>query len=164
VNCLESDAKSGAHRTWRIGRIAAGTIGLGFAILYLIEGSSLPFGRMRAPGPGVFPMFVGGLFAIICVAVIVDALLTREPGQTTYPEGPHLRRLLLVSGSFVVYVSLLKVIGFPVATVAFVICFARLVGNVSWVSAAIGGVGLTAAVWSIFTLVLGVRLPVGIWS
>ncbi|MDO9524838.1 MAG: tripartite tricarboxylate transporter TctB family protein [Gemmobacter sp.] len=161
---MESNAQSGAHRTWRNGRIAAGALGLGFAVVYLVEGNNLTLGRMRSPGPGVFPLVVGVLFALVSIGVIFDALTTREPGVSSYPKGADLRRLLLVSGAFVVYVALLMVIGFPVATLAFVICFARLVGNVSWFRAVLGGVGLSATVWVIFTLILGVRLPAGIWS
>ncbi len=164
MNCLDSEADSGAHRTWRTGRIAAGALGLIFSILYLIEGNSLPFGRMRAPGPGVFPMFVGVLLALVSLGVILEAIVTREPGRTTYPYGPDMRRLLLVSGCFVLYVALLMTIGFLAATIFFVTCFGRFVGNVSWVRAGIGGLGIALTVWAVFTLVLGVRLPAGIWS
>lgn len=164
VNCLETETGSDAIRTWRIGRMAAGALGLVFVVLYLFEGSSLPFGQMRAPGAGVFPIFVGTMFGFVCIGVMLEAAFTREPGTTSYPVGPDLQRLLLVSLCFVLYVALMVVIGFPIATVAFVACFARLVGKVSWLRATLSGMVLSASVWSIFTLVLGVRLPAGFWS
>lgn len=164
MNCLHRKAQSGAYRTWRIGRIVAGVFGLVFSVLYLIEGNGLTFGEMRAPGPGVFPMFVGVLFALVSLGAIVEALVTKSPGETSFPAGPDLRRLLLVSGCFVLYVVLLLVAGFVPSTILFMACFARLVGNVSWVRAVLGGIGVALAVWGIFTLVLGVRLPAGIWS
>jgi len=164
VNWLLSKTDTDAHRTWRIGRIAVGVAGLVFSVLYLVEGNSLSFGQMRAPGPGVFPMFVGVLFALVSLAAVVEAVFTRSPGETRYPAGPDLRRLLLVSGCFVLYVSVLLILGFLISTILFVTCFSRLVGRVSWLRATIGGVGISLAVWSVFTLVLGVRLPAGIWS
>ena len=144
--------------------MAAGALGLAFVVLYLFEGSSLPFGQMRAPGAGVFPIFIGTIFGLVCIGVMQEAAYTREPGTTRYPVGPDLQRLLLVSLCFVLYVTFLVVIGFPIATVAFVVCFARLVGKVSWLRATLGGVVLSASVWTIFTLVFGVRLPAGFWS
>lgn len=138
--------------------------GLVFSVLYLIEGNSLAFGEMRAPGPGVFPMFVGVLFGLVSLGAIVEAVFTRSPGETVYPAGPDLKKLLLVSGCFVAYAALLLVAGFLVATILLVACFARLVGSVSWLRAFMGGAGVALTVWGVFTLVLGVRLPAGIWS
>lgn len=164
MNCLPSKHHTDALRTWRIGRIAVGVAGLVFSVLYLIEGNNLAFGELRAPGPGVFPMFLGVLFALVSLATIVEAVFTRSPGETAYPVGPDLKRLLSVSGCFVLYVALLLTAGFLASTILFVACFARLVGSVSWVRALIGGAAVALAVWGVFTLVLGVRLPAGIWS
>jgi hypothetical protein len=149
-------------RTWRIGRAAAGAVGLVCAIIYLLEGRNLPFGRMNAPGPGVFPLFVGVIFAVVSAWVIADALLTRSPGRTSFPKGRDLRRLLTVFGAFCVYVVLFNVVGFLVSTVALAIVFTRAVGEISWLKAAAWSVLVTGLVWGAFVVLLGVRLPAGI--
>lgn len=161
---MASEATARETRAWRIGRAAAGALGLIFAVVYLVEGRNLALGRMGAPGPGVFPLVVGILFALVSIAVIADALLTRRAGRTAFPEGQNLRRIALVFGIFVAYVSLLTVLGFLIATAVLVTLYTRLASKVSWLWAAASGVGVTFAVWMVFAFFLGVRLPAGIWS
>jgi putative tricarboxylic transport membrane protein len=161
---LANEATARGSRTWRVGRATAGALGLAFAVFYLLEGRDLPLGRMGAPGPGVFPLGVGVIFALVSVGVIADALLTRRPGTASFPEGRDLTRLVLVAGGFVAYVLLLNVFGFVIATFVLVAAFTRLVGNVSVLTAGASGVGVTLAVWAVFTLFLGVRLPSPMWG
>jgi putative tricarboxylic transport membrane protein len=161
---MASDAPKQGIRTWRAGRATVGALGLVFAILYILEGQSLNFGRMRAPGPGIFPLIVGVIFALVSAGVIADALLSKSAGRATFPKGEDLKRLVVVFVSFVAYAALFNILGFPVTTVALVTIFTRVVGNISWPKAAISGVGMTFLMWATFVLLLGVRLPTGIWS
>ena len=161
---MQSDGSAREARTWRTGRAAAGALGLIFAILYLLEGQGLPLGRMRAPGPGIFPLIVGIIFAAVSIGVIIDALKSQHPGQVSFPKGEDLTRVLLVSGSFLLYVVLMDVLGFIVSTLGLVLCFTKIVGKVSWPVAIASSAFVTLAVWAVFVLALGVRLPTGIWS
>lgn len=151
-------------RTWRIGRATAGAVGLVCAIVYLLEGQKLPFGRMNAPGPGVFPLFIGIIFAAVSAWVIADALLSKQAGEASFPKGDGLKRVLTVFGAFALYVVLFNILGFLVASVLLVIVFTRVVGGISWLKAAAWGVVVTGVVWGGFVLLLGVRLPTGIWA
>src|SRR5690606_8687075 len=152
VKSLPSEAPAQGTRTWRIGRAAAGALGLVFSLLYLFEGRNLDVGRMAAPGPGIFPLVVGVIFALVSVGVILDALLSKSAGSVTFPKGEDRKRLLIVFAAFVVYVALFTVLGFPVATVVLVTLFTRLVGNISWLKAAACGIGVTLLVWGSFVL------------
>lgn len=151
-------------RTWRIGRAVAGALGLAFALLYLSEGRELALGRMAAPGPGVFPLIVGIIFALVSISVIADALFSKDAGSLSFPKGEDRRRLVIVFIAFAVYAALFNVVGFPIATVALVVLFTRLVGNISWLKAVACGVGVMLLVWGAFVLLLGVRLPTGMWG
>lgn len=119
---------------------------------------------MDAPGPGIFPLVVGILFALVSLGVIADALLTKETGTATFPTGPGLRRILVVSAAFVAYVLLLSVLGFPLATALFVAFYSRVVGGVSWLWSLVAGVAVAAGVWLVFGFLLEVRLPEAFWS
>lgn len=163
MRSLASDSAARSARTWRIGRAAAGALGLIFGILYLLEGQNLALGRMRAPGPGVFPLVVGVIFVLVCIGVIADALWSKQPGSVDFPKGQDLNRLVIIFGSFVVYVAVLNVFGFLLATVLLVTVFTRLVGDIPWLKATACGVGVTLLVWSAFVVLLGVQLPAGIW-
>lgn len=150
-------------RTWRTGRATAGALGLMFALLYLTEGRNLEFGRLSAPGPAVFPLIVGLLLAAVSIGVIADAVLSREPGRASFPKGTDLRRIGAAFGLFVAYIVLFNLLGFLVATALLVAAYTRIVGRVAWWQSATCAVGLTASVWIVFVLILGVRLPWGIW-
>ena len=136
-------------RAWRIGRAMPGALGLLFSGIYLLEGRGLRMGTMDAPGPGIFPLVVGILFALVCLGVIADAMLTREPGTASFPKGQDLKRVVVVFGAFVVYVLLLEVLGFLVATTLFVALYTRVVGKVSWLKSVLSGACVAAAVWAI---------------
>ena len=151
-------------RTWRTGRTAAGALGLLFSGVYLLEGRDLTMGTMDAPGPGVFPLVVGVLFALVSLAVIADALLTTEGGTAAFPKRQDLKRLLVIFGAFVAFVLLLEVLGFPIATTLFVTFYTRVVGKIPWLQSVVCGAGVAAAVWAVFDLLLEVRLPEAIWS
>jgi putative tricarboxylic transport membrane protein len=161
VQALPRSRHAGA---WRNGRAAAGALGLLVAGAYLVEGWGLRSGSMDAPGPGIFPLVVGLLFALVSLGVIVDALLAKEPGAATFPTGPDLRRLLIISAAFVTYVVLLNVLGFALATAFFVAFYSRLVGSVSWLWSLVAGVGMAAVVWLVFDFLLEVHLPEAIWN
>lgn len=164
MTSLASEVSAQNVRTWRIGRAAAGAVGLACAIIYLLEGQKLAFGRMNAPGPGVFPLLVGIMFAAVSAWVIADALLSKQAGAASFPKGDGLKRLLAVFGAFVAYVVLFNILGFLVASVLLVIVFTRVVGGISWLKAVAWGVVVTGVVWGGFVLLLGVRLPAGVWA
>ncbi|WMT89376.1 tripartite tricarboxylate transporter TctB family protein [Pelagibacterium sp. H642] len=151
-------------RTWRIGRAAAGALGLIFSLVYLFEGKNLDLGRMGAPGPGIFPLIVGVILALVSVGVIADALLTRRAGSAGFPKGENLKRLAVIFGAFLIYVGVINVVGFLAATVSLVTFYTRMVGHISWLKAVICGIGVTAVVWAAFVLILGVRLPTAMWG
>jgi len=159
---MASNALAEGTRLWRTGRAVTGALGLIFSILYLVEGRNLELGRLGAPGPGIFPLIVGVIFALVSAGVIADALLSKTPEKVTFPKGDDRKRLVIVYVSFAIYAALFKVVGFLFATVALVTIFTRIVGNVSWPKALICGLGLTCLMWVLFVLLLGVRLPTGI--
>nr|WP_282568079.1 tripartite tricarboxylate transporter TctB family protein [Devosia sp. 919] len=135
-----------------------------FALIYLFEARTLPLGRMNAPGPGIYPVVVGSILALVSVAVIAGALWSRVAGTTAFPTGKDLRRVATAFGAFVLYVALLNVAGFIVATPLLVTFYTRIVGKISWFKAAASGIGLTLLIWAIFVFVLGVRLPTSLWG
>jgi putative tricarboxylic transport membrane protein len=164
VRALASSAQSGRTGAWRNGRAVAGALGLLLGGGYLIEGWSLKWGSLSAPGPGIFPLVVGVLFALVSLGVMVEALFATTPGAAAFPSGPDLRRLVIVSAAFVAYVFLLNVFGFLLATALFVAFYCRVVGSVSWVWSLVAAFGVAIVVWLVFGFLLEVPLPEAIWS
>ncbi|MBM9593161.1 tripartite tricarboxylate transporter TctB family protein [Roseitranquillus sediminis] len=149
---------------WRTGRTVAGVLGLAFSGVYLLEGRTLDFGTMDAPGPGIFPLAVGILMAVVSLGVIAEARTTREPGKLHLPAGYDATRLLSVFTALVVFVLALSVLGLPIAAFLFVAFYVRLVGRVTWAASVLSGAGVAIGVYVVFEVLLGVRLPDPVWA
>ena len=113
------------------------------------------------PGPRAFPFLLGGLLAILGVA------LTFQPG----PEGPGLhaagdgRRLAVITfGLLIAYAFVLDKAGFIASTIALMIALmAGILGLRRWVLIGSLAVGFTVTCWAVFVSLLGVPLPGGSW-
>lgn len=161
---MPSNALAPTDRARRSGRIAVGILGLACSAIYLFEGRGLRLGTMAAPGPGVFPLVVGILFALVSLAVVIQAWRGRDEGKASFPAGADLRRLLIMALAFLAYVGLLTFLGFTLSSALFVAFYCRVVGRVSWLLSLAAGVGVSITVWLIFGFLLEVRLPTAFWS
>ena len=63
---------------------------------------------------------------------------------------------------FLAYLLLLEPVGYLLATVAFITVEARLLGSRAWLRDLIVSVVITASVYTVFNLLLGIRLPAGL--
>ncbi|MQA03811.1 MAG: tripartite tricarboxylate transporter TctB family protein [Streptosporangiales bacterium] len=147
----------------RRGRFVVGAVTFVSAVAYTIEAFRLSFGTMGQPGPGFYPRVVGiGLLAVSLLTCL-EALLTRSvSGSLMLPTGSARRKVLIVLGSMVLYVVLLPVLGQYIVSSAFFVGMLRLLGKMSWLKAAIGGVVLGVAISAFFLEVLAVRPPTGL--
>jgi hypothetical protein len=140
-------------------RVAALVLFIGFAA-YGVHGHSFQSSLgVDVVGPGFFPTAVGVLGAALSALL----LLRREaaPAGAGRPSLlPELRALLPV-GLMLAYVLSLDFLGFPIATLAFLVLAGRALGAPTWLSAGILGIlGTTVAVL-LFHFGLGLRLPQG---
>ena len=137
---------------------SAALLVLGLAGLY--EASSLAFGTVRQPGSGFFPTLVCVLIVVFSGMALADPH-ARGPAEDADGAPGTEARVWLVVGSLVVYVGLLKPIGFPIATAVLLLLLLRGIGKARWaVSAPAALVGAAACYWG-FTR-LGVPLPAGV--
>ena len=66
------------------------------------------------------------------------------------------------AGAFLVYIALLAPVGYLLATAVFIPVEARLLGSRSWRRDVIAGLVITAAIYAVLGLLLGLRLPAGV--
>tara|TARA_B100000678_G_C18148393_1_gene477840 strand:- start:820 stop:1092 length:273 start_codon:yes stop_codon:yes gene_type:complete len=71
---------------------------------------------------------------------------------------------VLSAAVFLIYLILLDVVGYLAATVPFVTIESRLLGSRAWRRDLIVSVAITASVYALFQLVLGFRLPPGLFG
>jgi putative tricarboxylic transport membrane protein len=141
-------------RTWDL------TLGLVFAtagIALAVVGWRLPEGVAGIPGPGFFPMLIGGALAALGCALAVSA----QAAEGVYWEHgwrhPYLQQALLVILLLATYAALWNAVPFAVRTPVLLVALYR-VFRVRWPLAVLVAVVTTGVLGAIFTLLLRVRL------
>ena len=124
---------------------------------------SLPryFGR-QGMGPGAFPTWIAAL--LICCGVLVVVKLVRQGGLAVWeawPRGPALWRVLLAGLSMVVYLAVMGVTGFWLASSLLLLFHLRVLGHYSWRIAIPVAIVAALLIAYIFGVLLFMPLPPG---
>lgn len=113
------------------------------------------------PQPGYFPFYIGLLICFAGVAVLVGALRDRSLASKSFVSRDSLKKILTVLMPTVVYVALIKYLGFYVASTVYVAYFMWQLGNYSWIKIAPVAVGVSVVFFLIFETWFQVPLPKG---
>ena len=148
----------------RLGRAVIGVVALLASIGYLVMALRMPLGTMASPGPGTFPTGVG-ILAIICSLIVIgeSVIGKSESGTVSWPKGHELKLCGIFMGSLLGYVLLLPLLGHYVTSSIYVFAFLRFAGRLSWTRSAIVGLIMGAGLTFVFTELLDIALPLGIW-
>jgi len=116
----------------------------------------------RGPGAGLFPFVVGILWGVLSVAWLVQI----TTGHSTGVEGSFFeslqgaRRVALLAGGIILLAIALPILGFQLATFAFVAAFLGLYGRHHWILTLAIALGASFGLFTGFTRLLDVTLPV----
>lgn len=141
----------------------AGLACLTGSLLLLWVSRALPQPALVPIGPGFYPRILLGVTAALSVALLVSDLWRRG----RHPERPPVNyRLVLVAfGIFTVYVFLLPLVGYRVATVLFVGVLQATLDPPrtarAWALVAASAVGCMLVTYYLFEAYLNVLLPRG---
>ena len=154
---LRSDPK-------RLGRLILGIVSLLLSIGYFVMALRMPQGELSSPGPGMFPMGVGVAAIVVSVIVVFESLLGRsESGSISWPRGHELKQCGIFLGTLVGFVLLLPLLGQYISATLYVALFLKFAGRLSWIRAIIFGLVIGAGLTFIFSELLDIALPRGIW-
>lgn len=118
------------------------------------------FMKNGVPGAALFPF----LTAVFIAGCGVTLLLAPGDAQPNWPTGAVRAKLVGSLGALVLYVILVPIIGFAIASAIFLATLIGWWGKYRpWVAALIGG-GIAGAMYVVFTLLLEVPLPAAFWS
>lgn len=127
------------------------------ACIAIFEASHLPFGTIRAPDAGFFPLSLSTLFLVFAVGIFVNSFLAAsEPAEFSSRSW----YVVIAACAFIIYaVSVVKV-GFVLATVIIMLVLMRGLGGMSWTRALL--IAIPGVVVSYIGFIeLGVPLPRG---
>ncbi|MET0651412.1 MAG: tripartite tricarboxylate transporter TctB family protein [Hyphomicrobiaceae bacterium] len=158
----------------RLGRDGiAGLIGLAVSLLLLPQALNLPKLPIVPVGPGFYPTIVLVFMALTSALLLLqDVRAQRQAAVASADATPPVPRAYgLVAAAFAavaVYIALLPLIGFRLATVLFVAAFQVILelprtlhGGVMVAAIAVGTSAVTYTVFNNYLLVL---LPRGTWT
>lgn len=133
-------------------------------VLLVLAGDLDRFGRQGQLGPGFWPKGVLIGLSLACLAKLVGDW--RAPGrrgmEAPAPAAPVARATLLAAvGLILLYVFVTPLLGFPLATAAFIACFMALAGARTAGKIAGGAVIGTIGLLYLFVRVVYLPLPKG---
>ena len=146
-----------------------------FGLLFLFYGLQYPFDELANPGPGVFPFLVGAVLVILAGSQFLRSIKKKIAQRGRENEGTDGTRSLLdtlrdsgearvvfMIAVFVVYLLLVKWVGFFVSNFFFVILSSRLLGSKNWMNPSILSVGIGLFCYLLFEVWLKISFPKGI--
>ena len=141
--------------------IVAGAL-LAFGAAAIHEAAQLPFGSVRSPGPGFFPLWASVVMEGLALILLAQILFRRAPAGVGEPAG----RLAKVGALLVVlaaYVFFLEPLGYLLLTFLLLLFMLRVTDPQRW-SVALS-ISAIAAVGSyvLFAVWLSVPLPQGLF-
>ena len=131
-----------------------------------------PEGEYAAVGPRAFPVAIGLALAVSAIWIRFrpsaggDAA-SMAADHRVLPAGgasADWRAAAPAAAAFLAYIALLAPVGYLLATAVFIPLEARLLGSRSWRRDVIAGVAVTAAIYAVLGLLLGLRLPAGVFG
>jgi putative tricarboxylic transport membrane protein len=160
----------------RLGRDGiAGLIGLATSLFLLPFSFGLPKLPIVPIGPGFYPALVLVFMALASLVLVLQDLVAQRRAPATVSDEPApvqpKRNYGLVLASFVVvaiYIALLPLLGFRIATALFVAAFQLVLERPTtmrqWAIQLAIAVGTAAVTYLVFERYLSVILPRGSWT
>ncbi len=138
----------------------------GFVLLalsgYVIwESLQMPQSATFGPGVGFLPFWLGALLAVLALILLVNAWRRPEDPQERppFPGKKALISVSLVLAGLAAYIILMEWLGFVVNTVLLVTFLLKGVERERWPMTLLIAVLTTAALYIIFRVLLGIKLP-----
>jgi putative tricarboxylic transport membrane protein len=137
----------------------AGLVLLGLAAAAAWQGSALTVGTPRHMGPGMLPLVLSALLALL--GVILIGLGVRQGPML--PDRWPLRGPLFILGSAVVFGLAVRPLGLAVAGPLLILVGAFASEETRWTEVALFAVGMTVFCVGLFKYLLSLPIPLAPW-
>ena len=139
---------------------------LGGVILYFSAQLGIGFKQKGGTESGTWPAIMGGVLLVAAVILLVMTLVKRKKYEEMEValHFPANMRVYIMMGIFAVYCVLLRLLGLYLSAVLLIPSIMYVLGEKNKKKIALVTIGTIAAVFIIFQLVLGTKLPEPIWA
>jgi putative tricarboxylic transport membrane protein len=142
-----------------MGDRALGGFGLALAAFFIWQATQIEESFISDPvGPKIFPMIIGGVFALASLAIIL-----RPDAPPEWPSAARLGEVALAALVMVLYALALPRFGF-VASTAVASAFLSWRLGTAVLTAMLAGVLIAVGIYAVFHLALGLSLAKGPWG
>jgi hypothetical protein len=141
---------------------------------YLAYNTGYPMDTWSNPGPAVFPLIVGGVFLLLAFGHLIQGARKGkgEEGRggagsqagsfkAFLQQGGEAKAFILIV-VFILYLFLIKGVGFYISNLLFVVGSSRLLGAKDWARPSALAVGIDLFCYLLFEVWLKVSLPKGL--
>ncbi len=154
--------------------IASSLVFILLGVGYLAYNMSYSIDTWNNPGPGVFPLIVGGVLILLAVGQLIQTL--RKPGKQDDRKSAGFRfksvraflsksgeiKPLILVGVLVIYLLLVQGVGFFISNFIFVVVSSRLMGAKDWARPSALALGICLFCYLLFEVWLKLSLPGGL--
>jgi hypothetical protein len=142
---------------------AAGIVVLLTGVVFLLYNMKYSLGQWANPGPGVFPLIVGGVWVALAIGHLVSVFRRHKALEgEILQENKRTTKVLFMIAALVVYLLVVKTLGFFLTTFLFVIVCSRLAGARDWGRPVAFSIGLNLFCYLLFGMWLKLSFPKGI--
>jgi putative tricarboxylic transport membrane protein len=139
-----------------------GSVVFAFAAVVFWKSLSLKYFTQYGPGPGMFPRWLSGILILISLIYIWQSLKKGVHFRDILPKGRAMGSILTVLGSLLLFMLILGVTGFTVAST--LMLFLIMVREFKWFSALAIALVASVLIFIIFRYVFSIPLPVNIFG
>jgi len=145
-----------------------------FGVFFLLYDIKYPMDTWANPGPGVFPLMVGAVLVILAAWQLAQEVRKPKPqgakedhegnGRSTtefYQRNRGETKPLLMIAVFVVYLLMVKWVGFFISNFLFVIISSKLIGAKGWGRPIALSAGVSLFCYFLFEVWLKLSFPRG---
>ena len=135
-----------------------------FSGAILWQANGLPFGTLRRPRPGFYPMILGGILAALSILLLFLSLRPsqRDEGQQSFFSSfSGLRRVALAVVALLVFYFFFETAGFLICTFLFLILLFKTVEPQKWIFSIVASALISCGTYLLFETILESNLPRG---
>jgi putative tricarboxylic transport membrane protein len=145
-----------------------------FGVGYLLCNTKYPLDQWANPGPGVFPLMVGAVLVVLAFYQLIQSIRKPKPAEATTSdergihsligslrEGKTETKPLIMIAVFILYLMMVRWVGFFVSDFLFVVITSRLMGARDWGRPIALSAGVNIFCYFLFEVWLKLSFPRG---